>query len=142
MLAQTYKNHRQLVPGFHYLLLSLLLGLLILGIVCFFNSTGETRIIYFMLTTIVVCLILTALFARTFGLKAQDRAIRAEENFRHFRLTGKPLDTRLTIHQIVALRFASDEEFVGLADKAFAEKWSSNTIKKAITNWRPDHHRV
>jgi hypothetical protein len=45
---------------------------------------------------LTVCLSLTALFARMFALKAQDRAIRAEENLRHFVITGKLLDPRLT----------------------------------------------
>jgi hypothetical protein len=93
---------------------------------------------------IVISLILGILFwySRVFALKAQDRAIRAEENFRHFILTGKPLDNRLRMSQIVALRFASDEEFSLLAKKAIDENLSSREIKKSIKNWRADHNRV
>jgi hypothetical protein len=80
--------------------------------------------------------------ARIFGLKAQDRAIRAEENFRHFILTNRMLDSRLTMSQMVALRFASDEEFPALAQKAADQKMSSKDIKKAIKNWRGDYYRV
>ena len=79
---------------------------------------------------------------RVFPLKAQDRAIRAEEALRYFILTGKPLDKRLTIGQITALRFASDEEFLPLVDRSLAENLSSKDIKQAIKNWRPDYHRV
>ena len=78
----------------------------------------------------------------SFALRAQDRAIRAEENFRHFILTGKPLPAELKLGQIIALRFAADEEFVGLVGKAIAEKLSVNDIKKAIQQWRADHHRA
>ena len=81
-------------------------------------------------------------FARVFSLKAQDRAIRAEENFRHYLLTGKPLDSRLTIRQIIGLRFASDEEFSELAKRAVDEKMKEDDIKKAIKNWKPDFYRV
>jgi hypothetical protein len=81
-------------------------------------------------------------FARVFALKAQDRAIRAEENFRHYILTGKPLPAQLRLGQIIALRFASDAEFPALVQKAVAEKLRSNDIKKMIVNWRADHHRV
>jgi hypothetical protein len=81
-------------------------------------------------------------FARTFALKAQDRAIRAEENFRHFLLTGKPFDARLTIRQIIGLRFASDEEFPSLAKKAAEEGISEDEIKKSIKNWRGDYYRA
>ena len=76
------------------------------------------------------------------AFQAQDRAIRAEENFRHYLLTGKPLDSRLRVSQIVALRFASDAEFPGLAVKAADEKLKNEDIKKLIQNWRADHHRV
>ncbi len=81
-------------------------------------------------------------FARGFALKAQDRAIRAEENFRHYMLTNKLMDNRLTMPQVVALRFASDEEFILLAQKAADSKMSNIEIKKAIKNWRPDFYRV
>jgi len=79
---------------------------------------------------------------RLFPLRAQDRAIRAEENLRHFALTGKLLDKRLTIGQITGLRFAEDEEFVRLAKEAVEKKMSGNEIKKAIKNWRQDHLRM
>ena len=79
---------------------------------------------------------------RTYALKAQDRAIRAEENLRHFILTGKPFDARLTIQQIIGLRFASDEELPVLAQKAAEEGLSSKQIKQAIQHWRADYYRI
>ncbi len=85
---------------------------------------------------------MTALFARIFALKAQDRAIRAEENLRHFALTGKLLDPRLTVKQIIGLRFASDAEFVALAQRAAEEKLSLDAIKRAVKDWRADYYRV
>jgi hypothetical protein len=57
-------------------------------------------------------------------------------------MTGKPLDPRLGVKQIVALRFASDEEFVALAKKAADEQMAPVDIKKAVKNWRADHYRV
>ena len=81
-------------------------------------------------------------FSRAFALKAQDRAIRAEENLRHFALTGKLLDSRLSISQVIALRFASDEELVALSKKAADEKLSNKQIKEQIKNWRGDYYRV
>jgi len=87
-------------------------------------------------------MIVIYLYTRVFALKAQDRAIRAEENFRHFILTGKPLDGRLRMTQIIALRFAPDDEFPPLAKKAVEEKLRSKEIKAAIQNWKADHNRV
>jgi len=77
-----------------------------------------------------------------FSAKAQDRAIRAEENFRHYILTGKPISENLTTLQIVGLRFASDEEFVALAERGQQGKMSQLEIKKAIKNWRANTYRV
>lgn len=84
----------------------------------------------------------TAFYARVFSLKAQDRAIRAEENFRYFLLTKEAMPKELTTRQIIGLRFASDDEFVGLVERAIKEKMSENDIKKAIKNWRGDHYRA
>ena len=82
------------------------------------------------------------LLFRSFALKAQDRAIRAEENLRHFVLTGKVLYKSLTVSQIIALRFAPNEEFVALAERAAKENLSNNDIKKAIINWKADIYRA
>jgi hypothetical protein len=57
-------------------------------------------------------------------------------------LTGKLMDPRLTIRQIIGLRFAPDEEFVALAQRAVAENLSETDIKKAVKNWKADDYRV
>ena len=101
-------------------------------------ANGRTSAVLLLLATIA----LTAgyFMFRTFALKAQDRAIRAEENLRHFVMTGRLHDKRLSIHQIIALRFASDEEFVSLAERAAKENLSSHEIKKSVKNWKADYH--
>ena len=57
-------------------------------------------------------------------------------------LTGKPLDSRLRMSQIIALRFAPDDEFLSLTKKAAEENLRSKEIKAAIRNWKADHNRV
>ncbi|MEY2586833.1 MAG: hypothetical protein RLY11_682, partial [Bacteroidota bacterium] len=89
-----------------------------------------------------VLLLLIGGMVRTYALKAQDRAIRAEESLRHFILTGKPFDSRLNIRQIIALRFASDEELPTLAKRAAEESMRSKQIKEEIKNWREDNYRI
>lgn len=144
MTEQNYKNHRQTVPMFHVVLFALLALTLIGSFVNLFQSLGDHQRLYS--ASLIVALTLAALIvmflARIFALKAQDRAIRAEENLRHFALTGKLLDSRLTLRQIIGLRFASDGEFVSLAEKAADEKLSEDAIKRAIRQWRPDTYRV
>jgi hypothetical protein len=95
-----------------------------------------------LLVVLTLSVIMLFFFCRVFALKAQDRAIRAEENLRHFALTGKLLDSRLTIRQVIGLRFAADEEFVALARRAAEEDLSEDAIKRAVKNWKADTYRV
>jgi hypothetical protein len=95
-----------------------------------------------LIVAILVALFIMFVFMRTFPLKAQDRAIRAEESLRYFILTGKRIDPRLTMQQIIGLRFASDGEFAQLAQKAVDENLSSKAIKQMVKSWRPDHDRL
>ena len=142
MQTQNFKNHSQIVPGFHYGTLLLLVLVLIGSIVNLVNSAHENLYSASLLVALSIATILLAFFARGFALKAQDRAIRAEQNFRCFLVTGKPLDPSLTMGQIIALRFAGDDEFIALAAKAVSEKMSSKEIKMAIQNWKGDYNRV
>jgi len=142
MTEQNLKNHTRLVPLYHYVA-----GILvILGFGCsilnLFYADAHTHYSAALLVVAFVVLILLFWYARAFALRAQDRAIRAEENFRHFILTGKPFDKQLRMGQIIALRFASDEEFLALAKKAVEEKLSQKQIKQAIKNWKGDYNRV
>jgi hypothetical protein len=108
------------------------------------GSLGNHERIYdaALITAFSFAVLLTALFARVFALRAQDRAIRAEENLRHFAMTGKLLDARLSALQIVALRFASDGEFAALAQKAAQDGMKPGDIKRAVKNWRADDYRA
>jgi hypothetical protein len=141
---QSYAKHAKMVPMFHGVLFLLLLATLIGSIVNVWQSIGNHDRLYSasLILVLTLCAFMTTLFARVFPLKAQDRAIRAEENFRHYVITGKPLDGRLTIKQIVGLRFASDAEFPELARKAADGNMTLDEIKKSVKNWRVDHDRL
>jgi hypothetical protein len=142
MATQNYKNHRRFSFTFHILTNLALLALLVGSIRNLMDADESND--YSAALLVLVSVVLYSLFfhSRTFALRAQDRAIRAEENLRHFALTGKLLDSRLTLKQVIALRFASDEELPGLALKAAEQGLDNNAIKKAIRNWRSDTHRV
>jgi hypothetical protein len=144
MSTQNYGSHRQFVTAYHRVLLPILLLTLIGSFVNLWLSWDDHQRVYSasLIAVLTLCLILLTAMARTFALKAQDRAIRAEENLRHYVLTGKLLDSRLQVGQIVGLRFASDGEFVGLATRAANESLSPDDIKKAIKTWRPDTYRA
>lgn len=140
MNTQNYKNHARMHPIYHYVLSLLVLGGLIASIVYLFKA--EDKFLGVILFVMGLSLLVTFTLLRLYPLKAQDRAIRAEENLRYYVLTGKLLDRRLTTGQIVALRFAPDEEIQLLAEKAAAENMKPKEIKQAITNWKADHYRI
>ena len=143
MQTQNYSNHRQFVPLFHGVLFGILFLTLIGSCVNLAEIWGEPGFYSAsLLVVLIVCTIMLFFFARIFALKAQDRAIRAEENLRHFALTGRLLDSRLDTKQIIALRFASDGEFPTLAKRAAQDKMTPADIKKAVKEWRPDTYRV
>lgn len=144
MSHQNYKNHSRYVP-LHiagYIIAGAILGM---SVVKFFRSYS-TGFGGMLVPTILVLnafvLVIALWYCRWFALRAQDKAIRAEENLRHFALTGKLLDAKLRMGQIVALRFAPDNEFVELVQKAVNENLSGRQIKQSIQNWKADYKRV
>jgi hypothetical protein len=144
MQEQNVKNHARLVPGYHYILSLLILIVLITSIVSTISACNAGNSLLLPLTVFLMAVILLVLgwYVRSFALKAQDRAIRAEENLRYFAITGNLLDSKLTVQQIVALRFAPNNEFVDLAHKAVEQELSPKQIKNAIQNWKADYYRV
>ena len=142
MKEQNYQNHGRYIFMWHYLTGAAVIAVVIGSIINLVNSAKTN--LYSASLLVAVSLILASIFwyARAFALRAQDRAIRAEENFRHFILTGKPLDSRLRLSQIIALRFANDEEFLALTKKAAEEGLTQKAIKQSIKDWKADHHRA
>ena len=140
MKEQHFKKHSQYIPGFHFFTFSIILAAFIIAIVLM-ASSGVSSITIFELL-VAVSLGLLFFYTRQFATGNQDRVIRAEENFRSYRLTGKTVDSRLTRNQLIALRFADDSEYAALSEKAISQNLSPNDIKQAIQQWRADHHRV
>ena len=142
MKQQNYENHSKIDPVYHYGISLLSLATFILSIIFFVKNVAEETLLSFIVLFAAVTFLLIMAKLRLYALQLQDRIIRTEENFRHYRLTGRDLDRRLSVKQVIALRFAPDEEFPGLAARTLDEDLSSKDIKKAVQNWRADHHRV
>ena len=141
--SQDYKSHRKYVPAFHFFTIPILLINVGVEAVRFYrNQTtyqGWVMVVAF-------TLLLFAFVARGMAVKAQDRVIRLEERLRLGALL--PAEHRdkvneLTPSQLVALRFASDEEAPDLAHRTMTGEFKTqNEIKKAVKNWRADTHRL
>jgi hypothetical protein len=142
MSEQNFSNHKRYDPLYHFVLMPASLAGLVLSIINLIKAEPIQHYNAALLVIVFIILFIIVALTRIYSLKVQNRIIRTEENFRHFILTGKPLDRHLRMGQIVALRFASDEEFQGLAARAVNEKLQPAEIKKSIKNWRADYYRV
>jgi hypothetical protein len=148
MKEQNYTNHSRLVPGFHFVTLGILAVNLLWSLYRLFRPYEEGVPVFDRLLAVLVAGGLAALayYTRMFPLAVQDRVIRNEM---HARLeAGLPPDLRPRIGelrrgQIVALRFAGDEELPELTRQVLDGKLKTgDEIKRAIRTWRPDHLRA
>lgn len=94
------------------------------------------------LVVISVALLLMSVKMRVYSLRVQDRLIRLEERQRIAALVPSADVTRLSIPQLIALRFASDEELPALVARTLAENLDAKSIKNSIQTWRPDYARI
>ena len=139
---QNFLNHTHYVPLYHYLTFTVM-GVLIVGASYnLFTGKQESSLINFLFLLLVLTVISVSFHNRSFALKVQDRAIRAEESLRYYILTGKRLDQNITIYQLIALRFAEDDEFVKLVEETIKGNLTPLQIKKRIIKWRPDYYRA
>lgn len=139
MENQNFNNHSRFVPLYHYVLFAICIASFVLAFIHLINSLNILSVLVLLIT---ISILLIFFLMRSFPLRVQDRAIRAEENLRYFSMTGKLLEKKLTMSQIIALRFAGDSEFIALVDQALQNNWTNKEIKQAIKNWRADNHRA
>ena len=86
--------------------------------------------------------LMLVVMSRTYTVRLQNRIIRLEMQVRLARL-GRERDLeRLTVPQIVALRFASDAELPALIDRAVADSLTPDAIKRAVRDWQGDYLRT
>jgi hypothetical protein len=142
MSEQSFKNHGRYIPLWHFITPTILFAVGVGSIINLWNSSKENIYSASLLVAVTLILWIFWWYGRVFALRAQDRAIRSEENLRHFILTGKPFDSRIRMGQIIALRFASDEELPALAKRAADDNLTAKQIKEAVKSWRADHHRA
>ncbi|MBP7778448.1 MAG: hypothetical protein KA371_15125 [Acidobacteria bacterium] len=83
--------------------------------------------------------------SRWYVVKLQDRIIQVEMQVRCARVLPAGQDellAQLSPKQIVALRFAPDDELGDLLQRAVSEQMTPATIKQAVRQWRPDYMRT
>jgi len=141
--AQNFSNHARFVPAFHFFVLPILLINIINRLVALRYGISYGSIFAVLLA---VALLLLAFTARVFALTVQDRVIRLEMQLRFARLLPADLQGRaddFAVGQLVALRFASDEELPVLTRQVLDEKLTDRKeIKSRVKNWRADFLRA
>lgn len=140
--SQSFKNHAKFDPLFHFFLAPFAA---ISCVIALWNAIRNPTFNSIWIFLIAVAATVAVFRIRIYSLKVQDRIIRLEERLRLSQCLPEGLRSRigeLTERQLIALRFASDEELPGLAQKALQENMQAPDIKKAIVHWRPDFFRV
>lgn len=141
---QNFRNHRRLFPLHHFFITPL-------SIFCFISSLILPFRLELGVWQIIICLsvglilLILPVVARIYGLKNQDRIIRLELRQRYYELTGEPLSEKelsLRKSQIIALRFADNDQIVSLINDAIDKNLSAKEIKETVKNWQSDHWRV
>ena len=143
MPEQTYKSHRRYLPVYHFFVEPVLAVNIVAQIMYFMRYRTLFKA---WMVVVAIALFVLSWMARSMALKAQDRVIRLEERLRL--ATVLPAELRERINelrpgQLVALRFAPDEELTGLVERCLSgELKGSDQIKKEIGMWRADTLRV
>ena len=145
MEKQNYKNHIRYYTPHHFVFYPIVMFLF--GICVYQASTcNENKLLWMMIaSTIALIGWLAFMLRQHYALGNQNRIVRLEMRFRYYRLTQKnfeEIEQQLSLSQILALRFASDEELVALIEKTIKEKLSVDEIKRTIKNWVPDYMRA
>jgi hypothetical protein len=135
---------RRLDWSYHYVTAPLAIVVLVFSTIELFRGLDQSEMSHlgWLLFILAVCLVFAVARMRRYATKTQDRIIRIEENFRHFRLTGRTLDPQISISQIIALRYAGDDEFPSLCERAATERMSPTAIHSAVKDWRADTMRI
>ncbi len=140
---QTFENHTRMLPAYHYVAFPLIALNVFFTLYMAVTDFSWANLMAFGLA---VGLILFFFVARMMAVTVQDRVIRLEETLRMRALLPADLQPRLgeiTVKQLVALRFAGDDELPALARTVLDEKIADQTaIKKMVQHWRADYLRA
>ena len=141
--TQTYANHGRYIPAYHFFAVPVLFANVVVMAIEFVR---DPRFLTGWAVVVALALALGMLYLRFMPLRAQDRVIRLEERERLERIVPNDLRGRigeLTPSQLIAIRFAPDDEVPELTRRALnGELKTQKDIKLAIRNWRADHLRV
>ena len=140
---QSLANHTRWHAPFHYFVLPVMLINLVWSVVQCVKVPSLSSGWWIVVS---LALLMLTFLVRLNPLKVQDRIIRLEEKLRYQQVLSPALlqqASALRTGQIIALRFAGDDELEELVRAVLAGKLTKNIeIKGAIEHWRADTFRV
>ncbi|QNI36133.1 DUF6526 family protein [Edaphobacter albus] len=142
---QNYSNHHRTDPPMHFFVFPVLIANVGVAIWIAIHFRHQYPWLGHWSIVVALALLVLATKCRINDLKLQDRLIRLEERLRLSSLLPANELTHLselTTKQLVALRFASDEEIPALVHKTLTQNLEPKAIKQSITHWRADYERV
>jgi hypothetical protein len=141
--VQSYQKHARLLPLFHFFVVPILLANVLISAWRLWQ-TPTLGMAYGVV--LALALFALAFVSRTQVLTVQDRLIRLEMRLRLRQLLPPDLQPRindLTHRQLVALRFASDQEIGDLVRDVLAGTLTtSKDIKLRVKSWQADWLRA
>jgi hypothetical protein len=140
---QSYKTHARWLPLFHFFVIPVLLVNVVLAV---WRLIQVPALATAYGVVFAVALLGVGFLSRIQALTVQDRLIRLEERMRLRQLLPPDLQPRiatLSHRQLVALRFASDDELPELVREIAGGRLTTpKDIKMRVRNWRPDWLRA
>ena len=141
--AQTYANHRRWFPLYHFFALPVLVAHLVLQTTRAVQEPSPAR---WWDVVVAAALVGALVAARTMVLIVQNRLVGFEMRLRLATLLAPELRARipeLRLRQLIALRFASDEELPALVERCLSgELKTADQIKREVRHWRADWQRA
>ena len=137
MGAQNFSNHRHLPLMWLVTQQVAVIGSVLIGI----SVIRQQSVMTVGLLLLGLSVIGAVITMRRFALRLQDRIIRLEMQTRLARLGRVGDFGRVTLRQLIALRFASDAELPLLLNRAITENLTTDQIKRAIITWQADYMR-
>jgi hypothetical protein len=141
MAEQSYESHtHRPIPTTIVGVLALTALVLMIGYMFFGWQTRDWALL-----AVIGAVFVLGGISRLYTVNLQDRIIMLEMKVRCAEVLPAGQDAtlaKLSKKQIVALRFASDEELGALLERAARENLSPKDIKASIKTWRADWHRT
>jgi hypothetical protein len=136
--VQTYRNHahrptQTLVAALFAFIAFVVFGIALVRAPSLINAG---------LLSLAIAVLALVSISRAYIVRLQDRIIRVEMQRRLDRLGLDAAAGRLSMKQLVALRFASDAELPALVARTMTENLAPNQIKQSVTDWQPDLYRT